>query len=151
PCEGGLRPDDAVAGQDEAAGTQRRPPQRLEEGHRDAQARSEDRAVRADLATRNGPMGLKKFRPITPTLRHTVMPDYSELTRSRPVRSLTERIYKTGGRDNYGHVSMRWISGGHKQRYRIIDFRRDKDGIAARVASIEYDPNRSARIALLHY
>src|SRR6516164_2137417 len=96
-------------------------------------------------------MGLKKFRPITPTLRHTVMPDYSELTRSRPVRSLTERIYKTGGRDNYGHVSMRWISGGHKQRYRIVDFRRDKDGIAARVASIEYDPNRSARIALLHY
>jgi large subunit ribosomal protein L2 len=96
-------------------------------------------------------MGLKKFRPITPTLRHTVMPDYSELTRSRPVRALTERIYKTGGRDNYGHVSMRWISGGHKQRYRIVDFRRDKDGIAARVASIEYDPNRSARIALLHY
>jgi large subunit ribosomal protein L2 len=96
-------------------------------------------------------MGLKKFRPITPTLRHTVMPDYSELTRSRPVRALTERIYKTGGRDNYGHVSMRWISGGHKQRYRIIDFRRDKDGIGARVASIEYDPNRSARIALLHY
>jgi large subunit ribosomal protein L2 len=79
------------------------------------------------------------------------MPDYSELTRSRPVRALTERIYKTGGRDNYGHVSMRWISGGHKQRYRIIDFRRDKDGIGARVASIEYDPNRSARIALLHY
>jgi len=96
-------------------------------------------------------MGLKKYRPITPTLRHTVMPDYSELTRSRPVRSLTERIYKTGGRDNYGHVSMRWISGGHKQRYRIIDFRRDKDGVAAKVASIEYDPNRSARIALLHY
>ena len=96
-------------------------------------------------------MGLRKFRPITPTLRHTVMPDYSELTRSRPVKSLTERLHKTGGRNNYGHVSMRWISGGHKQRYRIVDFRRDKDGIAARVASIEYDPNRSARIALLHY
>ena len=96
-------------------------------------------------------MGLKKYRPITPTLRHTVMPDYSELTRSRPVKSLTERLYKTGGRDNHGHVSMRWISGGHKQRYRIVDFRRDKDGIAARVASIEYDPNRSARIALLNY
>ena len=96
-------------------------------------------------------MGLKKYRPITPTLRHTVMPDYSELTRSRPVKSLTERLYKTGGRNNYGHVSMRWISGGHKQRYRIVDFRRDKDGIPARVASIEYDPNRSARIALLNY
>jgi large subunit ribosomal protein L2 len=96
-------------------------------------------------------MGLKKFRPITPTLRHTVMPDYAELTRSKPVKSLTERIYKTGGRNNYGHISMRWIGGGHKQRYRIVDFRRDKDGVPARVASIEYDPNRSSRIALLNY
>ncbi len=96
-------------------------------------------------------MGLKKYRPMTPTLRHTTMPDYSELTRSRPRKSLTERIYKTGGRNNYGHVSMRWISGGHKQRYRLVDFRRDKDGIPARVESIEYDPNRSARIALLVY
>ena len=70
-------------------------------------------------------MGLKKFRPITPTLRHTVMPDYSELTRSRPVRALTERIYKTGGRDNYGHVSMRWISGGavgHRDLGRVGNF-----------------------------
>ena len=96
-------------------------------------------------------MGLKKFRPITPTLRHTVSSDYSELTRSKPVKSLTERIRKSGGRNNYGHVSMRWIGGGHKQRYRVVDFRRDKDGIPATVASIEYDPNRSARIALLHY
>ena len=96
-------------------------------------------------------MGLKKFRPITPTLRHTVMPDFAELTRSKPVKSLTERVHKTGGRNNYGHISMRWIGGGHKQRYRLVDFRRDKDGIPARVASIEYDPNRSARIALLNY
>lgn len=96
-------------------------------------------------------MGLKKFRPITPTLRHTVMSDYSEITRSKPVKSLTERIHKSGGRNNYGHVSMRWIGGGHKQRYRLVDFRREKDGMPAKVASIEYDPNRSARIALLHY
>ena len=96
-------------------------------------------------------MGLKKFRPVTPTLRHAVVSDFSEITTSRPVKSLTERLHKTGGRDNYGHVSMRWISGGHKQRYRLIDFRRNKDGIPARVASIEYDPNRSARIALLNY
>ena len=96
-------------------------------------------------------MGLKKFRPITPTLRHTVSSDYSELTRSKPIKSLTERVRKSGGRNNYGHVSMRWIGGGHKQRYRVVDFRRDKDGIPATVASIEYDPNRSARIALLHY
>ena len=96
-------------------------------------------------------MGLKKFRPVTPTLRHTVMPDFAELTRSRPVKSLTQPQRKTGGRDNYGHISSRYIGGGHKQRYRLIDFRRDKDGIPARVASIEYDPNRSARIALLNY
>ena len=96
-------------------------------------------------------MGLKKFRPITPTLRHTVTADFSELTRSRPVKSLTEALKKTGGRDNYGHVSQRWIGGGSRQRYRLVDFKRNKDGIPARVASIEYDPNRSARIALLNY
>ena len=96
-------------------------------------------------------MPLKKFRPVTPTLRHTQTPEFSEITRSRPVKSLTERIYKTGGRDNRGHISSRWIGGGHKRRYRQIDFRRDKDGVPARVASIEYDPNRSARIALLNY
>ena len=96
-------------------------------------------------------MGLKKYRPVTPTLRHTQMPDYSELTRSKPVKALTERLVKTGGRDNYGHISSRYIGGGHKQRYRLVDFQRNKDGIPARVASIEYDPNRSARIALLNY
>src|SRR6267378_995367 len=96
-------------------------------------------------------MGLKKFRPITPTLRHTQMPNFSELTRRKPVKALTERLYKTGGRDNYGHISSRYIGGGHKQRYRLVDFRRDKAGVPARVASIEYDPNRSARIALLNY
>lgn len=96
-------------------------------------------------------MALKKFRPVTPTLRHTVMPDFAELTRRSPVKSLTERLTKTGGRDNQGHVSSRWIGGGHKRRYRMIDFRRDKDGVPAKVASIEYDPNRSARIALLNY
>ena len=96
-------------------------------------------------------MGLKKFRPMTPTLRHTVTQDYSDLTRSRPVKALTEALRKSGGRDNYGHISARWIGGGPKRRYRLIDFRRDKDGIPAKVASIEYDPNRSARIALLNY
>jgi large subunit ribosomal protein L2 len=96
-------------------------------------------------------MALKKFRPVTPTRRHAVLPDFSELTRRKPVKSLTERKLKTGGRDNKGHISSRWIGGGHKQRYRLVDFRRDKDGVPARVASIEYDPNRSARIALLNY
>src|SRR5881296_3921234 len=96
-------------------------------------------------------MPLKKFRPVTPTLRHTLTPDFAELTRGRPVKSLTRPLGKTGGRDNYGHISSRWIGGGHKRRYRLIDFRRNKDGVPARVASIEYDPNRSARIALLNY
>jgi len=96
-------------------------------------------------------MALKKFRPTTPTLRHTVLPDYSEITRRKPLKSLTRPLRKSGGRDNNGHISARWIGGGHKRRYRIVDFRRDKDGIPARVATIEYDPNRSARIALLHY
>ena len=96
-------------------------------------------------------MGLKKFRPITPTMRHTVTVDYSELTRSRPVKSLTEPLKKTGGRDNYGHISMRWIGGGHRQRYRLVDFRRDKDGIPATVERLEYDPNRSAHLMLLLY
>ena len=96
-------------------------------------------------------MGLRKYRPITPTMRHTVTVDYSEITRRQPVKSLTEPLKKSGGRDNYGHISMRWIGGGSRQRYRLVDFRRDKDGVPARVASIEYDPNRSARIALLNY
>jgi large subunit ribosomal protein L2 len=96
-------------------------------------------------------MPLKKFRPVTPALRHTVLQDFSSVTRRSPLKPLTERKRKTGGRDNYGHVSSRWIGGGHKQRYRTVDFRRDKDGVPARVASIEYDPNRSARIALLNY
>jgi large subunit ribosomal protein L2 len=95
-------------------------------------------------------MGLKKFRPTTPTLRHSVMPDFSELTRRTPVKALTERLVKTGGRDNYGHISSRYIGGG-ASALPPVDFRRDKDGVPARVASIEYDPNRSARIALLNY
>ena len=81
-------------------------------------------------------MPLKKFRPMTPALRHTVLPDYSEITRRSPLKSLTERRKKTGGRDNRGHISSRWIGGGHKQRYRLVDFIRNKDGIPARVASI---------------
>ena len=96
-------------------------------------------------------MALKKFRPITPTMRHSELPDYSEITRSKPVKSLTQRIHKTGGRNNYGHISSRYIGGGHKQRHRMVDFRRTKDDVPARVASIEYDPNRSARVALLNY
>jgi large subunit ribosomal protein L2 len=96
-------------------------------------------------------MGLKSFRPFTPSLRGTVLPDFSELTKRKPERKLTVAKRKTGGRNCHGRLTSRGIGGGHKQRYRIIDFRRDKIGIVATVEAIEYDPNRSARIALLKY
>jgi len=96
-------------------------------------------------------MGLKKFRPITPGQRFKTVSDFSEITTDKPEKSLLRPLKKTGGRDNQGHVSSWHRGGGHKRRYRVIDFRRDKRGITARVATIEYDPNRSARIALLVY
>ena len=76
---------------------------------------------------------------------------FDEITKSEPEKSLLAPIRRTGGRNNRGRITSRWIGGGHKRRYRIIDFKRDKDGVPAKVASIEYDPNRSARIALLNY
>lgn len=97
-------------------------------------------------------MPLIKYRPITPARRYLTTIDFSEITRTKPLKSLTEPLRKTGGRNNQGRVTMRWIGGGHKQRYRIIDFlRRDKEGVPGKVQSIEYDPNRSARIALVTY
>jgi large subunit ribosomal protein L2 len=96
-------------------------------------------------------MGLKKFRPTTPGQRFKTVSDFSDITRSEPEKSLLRPLKKSGGRDNHGHISSWNRGGGHKRRYRVIDFRRDKRGIVARVAQIEYDPNRSARIALLVY
>src|SRR5215510_9572313 len=96
-------------------------------------------------------MGLKTFRPRTPSLRGTILQDFSELTKRTPEKSLTVAKRRTGGRNNLGRMTARGIGGGHKQRYRIIDFKRNKFGIPAVVESIEYDPNRSARIALLKY
>ncbi|WP_448522954.1 50S ribosomal protein L2 [Pseudothermotoga sp.] len=96
-------------------------------------------------------MGLKKFKPITPGRRFMVIPDFSEITKEEPEKSLLVPIKKTGGRNHYGRTTVRFRGGGHKRKYRIIDFRRDKIGIPAKVASIEYDPNRTARIALLVY
>jgi len=97
-------------------------------------------------------MAVKKFRPYTPSRRFMTVADFSDLTKKRPEKSLTAPMKKTGGRNNQGRTTSRFISGGHKQLYRIIDFRRrDKAGIPARVAAIEYDPNRTARIALLFY
>jgi len=96
-------------------------------------------------------MAVKRFRPTTPTLRYKTVASFKEITKKTPEKSLLEPIRKKGGRNNQGRVTIRHRGGGHKRMYRIIDFRRDKRGIPAKVASIEYDPNRSARIALLHY
>ena len=97
-------------------------------------------------------MAVKKFKPYTPSRRFMTVADFSGLTKERPEKSLTVPLKKTGGRNNQGRITSRFISGGHKRLYRIIDFRRrDKAGIPARVAAIEYDPNRTARIALLFY
>lgn len=96
-------------------------------------------------------MGLKKFRPMTPTLRYKTLPDFKEITKTEPEKSLVKSLRGTGGRNNKGNISCRHKGGGHRRRYRIVDFKREKDGVPAKVAAIEYDPNRSARIALLNY
>jgi len=96
-------------------------------------------------------MGIKKFKPTSPGRRGMSSSDFAELTASRPVKSLTRALRKTAGRNVYGRITVRRRGGGHKRRYRVIDFRRDKYGIPAKVTTIEYDPNRSARIALLTY
>jgi large subunit ribosomal protein L2 len=96
-------------------------------------------------------MPIKSYRPTTPTRRYQTVVSREDITKDKPEKSLTAGRNKTGGRNSTGHVTSRFIGGGHKQSYRIIDFKRDKAGVPARVASIEYDPNRSARIALLNY
>ena len=96
-------------------------------------------------------MAIKSFRPTSPGRRFMTRLDFAEITSTEPEKSLTVGLRKSGGRNSEGHETLRFRGGGHKRRYRIIDFRRDKRDIPARVATIEYDPNRSARIALLHY
>src|SRR5579875_51882 len=96
-------------------------------------------------------MGVRKRRPTSAARRFQSVSDFSEITKDRPERSLTAPLPASGGRNSYGRKTARHRGGGHKRRYRIVDFWRDKDGVPARVAAIEYDPNRNARIALLHY
>ncbi|MBI4459783.1 MAG: 50S ribosomal protein L2 [Acidobacteria bacterium] len=96
-------------------------------------------------------MAVKKYRPMTPARRFYSVESREEITSQKPLKSLVEPMRKGGGRNSVGLISVRHQGGGHKRQYRIIDFKRDKAGIPAKVASIEYDPNRSARIALLHY
>jgi large subunit ribosomal protein L2 len=96
-------------------------------------------------------MGLKRYKPTSPGRRFQTVSDFADITTSTPEKSLLEPLPKKGGRNNKGRITTRHQGGGHKRRYRRIDFKRNKDGVPAKVATIEYDPNRSARIALLHY
>ena len=96
-------------------------------------------------------MPIKSYRPTTPTRRFQTIVSREDITKERPEKALVEKIQRTGGRNSTGRVTSRFIGGGHKKAYRIIDFKRDKAGVPATVAAIEYDPNRSARIALLNY
>lgn len=96
-------------------------------------------------------MAIKKYKPITPSMRFTTVSDFDEITKDKPERSLVETSKKHAGRNSAGRITVRHRGGGHKRKYRKIDFRRDKNGVPAKVASIEYDPNRSSNIALLNY
>src|SRR5437764_2022392 len=96
-------------------------------------------------------MGIRQFKPVTKSSRFRSVSDFSEITRSHGEKSLMEPLKKSGGRDNHGHIAMRRIGGGHKRMYRIIDFKRNRLGETCTVMTIEYDPNRSARIALVPY
>ncbi|MEN8116500.1 MAG: 50S ribosomal protein L2 [Bacteroidota bacterium] len=96
-------------------------------------------------------MAVRKLKPVTPGQRHKIIGAFDTITASTPEKSLLEPLKKSGGRNNQGRMTMRYRGGGHKRKYRVIDFKRDKDGVAAVVDSIQYDPNRTARIALLKY
>ena len=96
-------------------------------------------------------MAVRKFKPVTPGTRHKIIGTFDEITTSTPEKSLLEAKKSTGGRNNSGKMTVRYIGGGHKQMYRLVDFKRVKDGVAATVKTIEYDPNRTARIALVVY
>ncbi|MFT4539109.1 MAG: large subunit ribosomal protein L2 [Planctomycetota bacterium] len=96
-------------------------------------------------------MGIRKYKPTSPGRRHGSVLDFAEITRTKPEKSLLRPLKKTGGRNNLGRITCRHRGGGHKRMYRVIDFKRNKDAVPAKVHSIEYDPNRSCFIALLHY
>jgi len=96
-------------------------------------------------------MGTRKFKPTTPSRRFMSVSDFDEVTKSEPEKSLIARKSGSGGRNNNGRITSRHRGGGHKQRYRLVDFRRDKVGVPGKVAGVEYDPNRTARIALVHF
>ena len=120
---------------------------RLEEGLRNSEGRRQDRVLRRAIET----MAVIQLNPRTPGQRFMQIADFSELTKKEPEKSLLVPVKRTGGRNNRGRMTSRHRGGGHKRRLRLIDFKRNRDGIPAVVAALEYDPNRSANIALLHY
>jgi ribosomal protein L23 len=120
---------------------------RLEEGGRPAAPGRHDR----DLPGSDPLMPIRRYKPTSPGRRFMSVSTFEEITKAKPEKSLLEPVTRKGGRNNNGRITTRHQGGGHKRRYRVIDFKRQKDGIPAKVAAIEYDPNRSARIALLHY
>ena len=109
------------------------------------------RRARSRCSRTEDAMGIRSRKPTSPARRFQTVSDFSEITKSKPEKSLLAPKPKTGGRNSYGRKTSRHRGGGHKQQYRIIDFKRIKDGVTAKVAAIEYDPNRTCRIALLHY
>ncbi len=96
-------------------------------------------------------MPLKSFKPVTPSNRYKMWPTYEEITKKKPEKELTEPLPRSGGRNNQGRITCRHIGGGHKRKYRLVDFKRRKREVEAKVAAVEYDPNRTCRIALIHY
>src|SRR6266511_716278 len=120
---------------------------RLEEGDRPDPRGRDDRDLRGSTSL----MALRKYKPTSPGRRFMTVSTFDEVTKTEPEKSLVAPLKKKGGRNSYGRITTRHQGGGHKRRYRVIDFKRTKDGVPAKVAAIEYDPNRSARIALLHY
>src|SRR4051812_29177359 len=96
-------------------------------------------------------MPIRAFNPTSPGTRFRTTLTFDEITKSKPEKSLTEPLKRTGGRDNRGRITIRFMGGGHKRRYRLVDFKRDKREVPAKVAAVEYDPMRTARLALLHY
>ena len=121
-------------------------------GYRNDSERADDRShLRKAKPKEEGLMALKKHKPVTPSERFTILSNFEEITESRPCKQLIRPRKQRAGRNSYGRITVRHRGGGHKRKYRVIDFRRDKHQVPAKVATIEYDPNRSANICLLHY
>src|SRR5204862_7967662 len=137
----------AVRGQAERVGPLPGPPPGVEEGDREAPAGPQDRARRGGLSV----MGTRAVKPTSAARRYLTYVTYEEITKKEPEKGLLEAKRRTNGRNVYGRITVRHRGGGAKRMLRKVDFRREKFGIPARVAAIEYDPNRSARLALLHY